>query len=322
MSELTLYERMCQKLKKTKDSFIQKVENVVYYGDLDDDFFDELEETFILSDLGIETATKITETLREQIKETKTKAKQDVMDLLRQIMTEMVEVEKHQTELPVIMLVVGVNGVGKTTTIAKLAQKYKDQGKKVMVAAADTFRAAAAEQLDVWADRVGVDIIKSVQGADPSSVVFDAIGAARARGADILLCDTAGRLHNKVNLMKELEKITRVVEREGQGFSVHNLLVLDATTGQNALNQAKTFNDAVHLDGIVMTKMDGTAKGGVAIAIIDELQVPIEYVGIGEKPEDLIDFDAGEFVRMLYEGGGQNEEMESGKLRSKNLSVA
>lgn len=310
MSELTLYERMCQKLKKTKDSFIQKVENVVYYGDLDDDFFDELEETFILSDLGIETATKITETLREQIKETKTKAKQDVMDLLRQIMTEMVEVEKHQTELPVIMLVVGVNGVGKTTTIAKLAQKYKDQGKKVMVAAADTFRAAAAEQLDVWADRVGVDIIKSVQGADPSSVVFDAIGAARARGADILLCDTAGRLHNKVNLMKELEKITRVVEREGKGFSVHNLLVLDATTGQNALNQAKTFNDAVHLDGIVMTKMDGTAKGGVAIAIIDELQVPIEYVGIGEKPEDLIDFDAGEFVRMLYEGGGQNEEME------------
>ena len=310
MSELTLYERMCQKLKKTKDSFIQKVENVVYYGDLDDDFFDELEETFILSDLGIETATKITETLREQIKETKTKAKQDVMDLLRQIMTEMVEVEKHQTELPVIMLVVGVNGVGKTTPIAKLAQKYKDQGKKVMVAAADTFRAAAAEQLDVWADRVGVDIIKSVQGADPSSVVFDAIGAARARGADILLCDTAGRLHNKVNLMKELEKITRVVEREGQGFSVHNLLVLDATTGQNALNQAKTFNDAVHLDGIVMTKMDGTAKGGVAIAIIDELQVPIEYVGIGEKPEDLIDFDAGEFVRMLYEGGGQNEEME------------
>ena len=310
MSELTLYERMCQKLKKTKDSFIQKVENVVYYGDLDDDFFDELEETFILSDLGIETATKITETLREQIKETKTKAKQDVMDLLRQIMTEMVEVEKHQTELPVIMLVVGVNGVGKTTTIAKLAQKYKDQGKKVMVAAADTFRAAAAEQLDVWADRVGVDIIKSVQGADPSSVVFDAIGAARARGADILLCDTAGRLHNKVNLMKELEKITRVVEREGQGFSVHNLLVLDATTGQNALNQAKTFNDAVHLDGIVMTKMDGTAKGGVAIAIIDELQVPIEYVGIGEKPEDLIDFDAGEFVRMLYEGGGQNEEIE------------
>lgn len=310
MSELTLYERMCQKLKKTKDSFIQKVENVVYYGDLDDDFFDELEETFILSDLGIETATKITETLREQIKETKTKAKQDVMDLLRQIMTEMVEVEKHQTELPVIMLVVGVNGVGKTTTIAKLAQKYKDQGKKVMVAAADTFRAAAAEQLDVWAGRVGVDIIKSVQGADPSSVVFDAIGAARARGADILLCDTAGRLHNKVNLMKELEKITRVVEREGQGFSVHNLLVLDATTGQNALNQAKTFNDAVHLDGIVMTKMDGTAKGGVAIAIIDELQVPIEYVGIGEKPEDLIDFDAGEFVRMLYEDGGQNEEME------------
>lgn len=306
MSELTLYERMCQKLKKTKDSFIEKVENVVYYGDLDDDFFDELEETFILSDLGIETATKITETLREQIKETKTKAKQDVMDLLKKIMTEMVEVETKPMELPVIMLVVGVNGVGKTTTIAKLAQKYKDQGKKVMVAAADTFRAAAAEQLDVWAGRVGVDIVKSVQGADPSSVVFDAIGAARARGTDILICDTAGRLHNKVNLMKELEKITRIVDREGNGFDKHNLLVLDATTGQNALNQAKTFNDAVHLDGIVMTKMDGTAKGGVAIAIIDELQVPIEYVGIGEKPEDLIEFDAGEFVRMLYEKPMEN----------------
>ena len=311
MSELTLYERMCQKLKKTKDSFIEKVENVVYYGDLDDDFFDELEETFILSDLGIETATKITETLREQIKETKTKAKQDVMDLLKKIMTEMVEVETKPMELPVIMLVVGVNGVGKTTTIAKLAQKYKDQGKKVMVAAADTFRAAAAEQLDVWAGRVGVDIVKSVQGADPSSVVFDAIGAARARGTDILICDTAGRLHNKVNLMKELEKITRIVDREGNGFDKHNLLVLDATTGQNALNQAKTFNDAVHLDGIVMTKMDGTAKGGVAIAIIDELQVPIEYVGIGEKPEDLIEFDAGEFVRMLYEGGEKIEEIEN-----------
>lgn len=305
MSELTLYERMCEKLKKTKDNFIQKVENVVYYGDLDDDFFDELEETFILSDLGLETATKITENLREQIKETKTKAKQEVMDLLKQIMTDMVAVDVKPMKLPVILLVVGVNGVGKTTTIAKLAQKYKNQGKKVMVAAADTFRAAATEQLDEWANRVGVDIIKSVQGADPSSVVFDAIGAARARGVDILICDTAGRLHNKVNLMKELEKVTRVISREGEGFDVHNLLVLDATTGQNALNQAKTFNDAVHLDGIVMTKMDGTAKGGVAIAIIDELQVPIEYVGIGEKPEDLIDFDAGDFVRMLYEGGNE-----------------
>lgn len=307
MSELTLYERMANKLKKTKDNFKQKIENAVYYGDLDDDFFEELEETFILSDLGIETATKITETLRDKIKETKTKAKQEVMDLLKSIMTEMVEVPKKPLEPPVIMLVVGVNGVGKTTTIAKLSQKFKNQGKKVMVAAADTFRAAATEQLDEWANRVGVDIIKSTQGADPSAVVFDAIGAARARGVDILLCDTAGRLHNKVNLMKELEKVTRIVEREGEGFSKHNLLVLDATTGQNALNQAKTFNDAVQMDGIVMTKMDGTAKGGVAIAIIDEIQVPIEYVGIGEKPEDLIEFDAGDFVKMLYAGESKIE---------------
>ncbi|MEF9919128.1 MAG: signal recognition particle-docking protein FtsY, partial [Eubacterium sp.] len=222
-------------------------------------------------------------------------------NLLKSIMEEMVQVEKRHLESPVIMLVVGVNGVGKTTTIAKLAQKFKAQGKKVMVAAADTFRAAATEQLDEWARRVGVDIIKSTQGADPSSVVFDAIGAARARQVDILICDTAGRLHNKVNLMKELEKVTRIVDREATGFDKHNLLILDATTGQNALNQAKTFNDAVRLDGIVMTKMDGTAKGGVAISIIDALQIPIEYVGIGEKPEDLIDFDAGEFVRMLYE---------------------
>ncbi|MEG0075149.1 MAG: signal recognition particle-docking protein FtsY [Eubacterium sp.] len=301
MSELTLYERMCNKLVKTKDNFKAKIEQIVYYGELDDDFFDELEEVLILSDLGIETATKITETLRQKIKETKTKAKQDVMNLLKSIMEEMVQVEKRHLESPVIMLVVGVNGVGKTTTIAKLAQKFKAQGKKVMVAAADTFRAAATEQLDEWARRVGVDIIKSTQGADPSSVVFDAIGAARARQVDILICDTAGRLHNKVNLMKELEKVTRIVDREATGFDKHNLLILDATTGQNALNQAKTFNDAVRLDGIVMTKMDGTAKGGVAISIIDALQIPIEYVGIGEKPEDLIDFDAGEFVRMLYE---------------------
>lgn len=302
MSELTLYERMCQKLKKTKDSFKEKIENVVYFNELDDDFFEELEETLILSDLGLETAVSVTEQLRQQIKETKNRSKEEVLQLLYNIMAKMVNVEKKPMEMPVILLVVGVNGVGKTTTIAKLAQRYKAEGKKVMVAAADTFRAAATEQLDAWAKRVDIDIIKSSQGADPSSVVFDAIAAARARGTDILICDTAGRLHNKVNLMKELEKITRIIEREGEGFDKHNLLVLDATTGQNALIQARTFNDAVHLDGIIMTKMDGTAKGGVAISIIGELKVPIEYVGIGEKPEDLIDFNAQDFVRMLYAG--------------------
>jgi fused signal recognition particle receptor len=307
MSELTLYERMRNRLQKTKDSFKEKIENVMYYGKLDDDFFEELEENLILADMGMETSLKIVELLKERIKEHKISDSQDAVELLKGIMSEMVETEAAPMTLPVIITVVGVNGVGKTTTIAKLAQRYLDEGKKVMVAAADTFRAAAAEQLEEWAGRIGVDIVKSNQGADPSSVVFDAIGAARARGIDILICDTAGRLHNKVNLMKELEKVTRIIEREGEGFDVHNILVLDATTGQNALIQARTFNDAVKLDGIIMTKMDGSAKGGVVIPIIDELKVPIEYVGIGEKPEDLITFDVGDFVRMLYEKDDDEE---------------
>lgn len=297
----SLYERLRAKLGKTKDNFKEKIENIMYFGQLDDDFFEELEESLILADLGIETATNITETLRSQIKESKTKGQEDVMQMLYDIMQDMVRVEKKEFKTPVILLVVGVNGVGKTTTIAKLAQKYKDQGKKVMVAAADTFRAAATEQLDEWAGRVGVDIVKSHQGADPSAVVFDAIGAARARDIDILICDTAGRLHNKVNLMKELEKVTRIIDREAADFDKHNLLVLDGTTGQNALVQAKTFNDAVHLDGIIMTKMDGTAKGGVVISIIAELGIPVEYIGIGEKPEDLVEFNAEDFVKVLYD---------------------
>ncbi|MEG1432979.1 MULTISPECIES: signal recognition particle-docking protein FtsY [Eubacterium] len=307
MSELTLYERMRNRLQKTKNSFKEKIENVMYYGKLDDDFFEELEENLILADMGMETSLKIVELLKERIKEHKISDSQDAVELLKEIMSEMVETDAAPMTLPVIITVVGVNGVGKTTTIAKLAQRYLDEGKKVMVAAADTFRAAAAEQLDEWAGRIGVDIVKSNQGADPSSVVFDAIGAARARGIDILICDTAGRLHNKVNLMKELEKVTRIIEREGEGFDVHNILVLDATTGQNALIQARTFNDAVKLDGIIMTKMDGSAKGGVVIPIINELGVPIEYVGIGEKPEDLITFDVGDFVRMLYEKDDDEE---------------
>ncbi len=314
MSELSLYQRMKNRLTKTKESFKEKLDNVMYYGKLDDDFFEELEESLILADLGIETSVKIVNLLKERIKVEKAKSSEEAVGLLEKIMAEMVELEVEPLSTPVIMTVVGVNGVGKTTTIAKLTQKYMAEGKTVMVAAADTFRAAATEQLEEWANRLGVPIIKSTQGADPSSVVFDAIGAARARGVDILICDTAGRLHNKVNLMKELEKISRIVEREGGGFSHHNLLVLDATTGQNALIQARTFNEAVHLDGIIMTKMDGTAKGGVVIPIIDELQVPIEYVGIGEKPEDLITFDVSQFVRMLYErddaGSGQNADGE------------
>lgn len=299
--ELSLYERMRNKLFKTADNFKEKIENVMYMGSFDDDFFDELEETLILSDLGAQTSVKITAALRAKIKETRSKSKEEVMGFLKEILVEMVQVETEKPQLPTIMLVVGVNGVGKTTSIAKLSERYKKEGKKVVIAAADTFRAAAVEQLDEWARRVGVDIIKSTTGADPSSVIFDAIGAARARKADILICDTAGRLHNKVNLMKELEKISRVINREGEGFSIHNLMVLDATTGQNAINQAKVFHECVEIKGIVLTKLDGTAKGGIALSIIDEMQIPIEYVGIGEKSEDLIDFDPKKFVDLLFE---------------------
>jgi len=301
MMELSLYERMRNKLFKTADNFKEKIENVMYMGSFDDDFFDELEETLILSDLGAQTSVKITAALRAKIKETRSKSKEEVMGFLKEILVEMVQVETEKPQLPTIMLVVGVNGVGKTTSIAKLSERYKKEGKKVVIAAADTFRAAAVEQLDEWARRVGVDIIKSTTGADPSSVIFDAIGAARARKADILICDTAGRLHNKVNLMKELEKISRVINREGEGFSIHNLMVLDATTGQNAINQAKVFHECVEIKGIVLTKLDGTAKGGIAISIIDEMQIPIEYVGIGEKSDDLIDFDPKKFVDLLFE---------------------
>ncbi len=299
--ELSLYERMRNKLIKTADNFKEKIENVMYMGSFDDDFFDELEETLILSDLGAQTSVKITESLRAKIKETRSKSKEEVMGFLKEILVEMVQVETEKPQLPTIMLVVGVNGVGKTTSIAKLSERYKKEGKKVVIAAADTFRAAAVEQLDEWARRVGVDIIKSTTGADPSSVIFDAIGAAKARKADILICDTAGRLHNKVNLMKELEKISRVINREGEGFTVHNLMVLDATTGQNAINQAKVFHECVEIKGIVLTKLDGTAKGGIAISLIDEMQIPIEYVKKKKKSEDLIDFDPKKFVDMLFE---------------------
>lgn len=299
--ELSLYERMRNKLVKTADNFKEKIENVMYMGSFDDDFFDELEETLILSDLGAHSSVKITEALRAKIIETKSKSKEEVVGFLKEILIDMVQVDSEKMQLPVIILVVGVNGVGKTTTIAKLSERYKKEGKKVIIAAADTFRAAAVEQLDEWAKRVGVDIIKSTTGADPSSVVFDAIGAARARKADVLICDTAGRLHNKVNLMKELEKISKVINREGAGFNIHNLMVLDATTGQNAINQAKVFHECVDISGIVLTKLDGTAKGGIAISIIDEMQIPIEYVGIGEKSEDLIDFDPKKFVDLLFE---------------------
>ena len=303
----SLFERMKDRLSKTTDNFKEKITHTLYYRKLDDDFFDELEENLILSDMGIETSVEIVDKLKERIRQEGTMNSDQAIDLLKSIMTEMVSVEKKEMNMPVIMMVVGVNGVGKTTTIAKLAQRYMSEGKTVMVAAADTFRAAAVEQLTVWAERVGVDIVKSHTGADPASVIFDAIASARAKGVDILICDTAGRLHNKVNLMNELSKLTRIIEREGEGFDKHNLLVVDATTGQNALIQGRTFNDAVRLDGIVITKMDGTARGSIVIPLISELGVPVEYIGIGETADDLIPFDAEKFIDMLYDDGGEDE---------------
>lgn len=295
----SIFSKLKNGLAKTVLNFNEKIDNLIYYSELDDDFFDDLEETLILSDLGVETSLKITEKLRAKIKDRGIIKKEAVLEEFYKILYELVDIPDTLLHIPVIIVVVGVNGVGKTTTIAKIAKKYNETGLKTMVAAADTFRAAATEQLETWADRVGVPLIKGRTGADPSSVVFDAIHAARARDTEVLIVDTAGRLHNKVNLMKELDKIGRVIDREGEGFSKHNLLVVDATTGQNALTQARIFNDAIHLDGITMTKMDGTSKGGIAIAISDELQIPIEYIGVGEGADDLLDFSARDFIDVI-----------------------
>ncbi|MCH4072791.1 signal recognition particle-docking protein FtsY [Pseudoramibacter sp.] len=297
----SIFQKMKDRVSETTRKFSDKLDHLFYYKELDDDFFDELEENLILSDITVDTTEEIIDKLQSNIKTKKLKKVEEVIDELQDIMVQMVDVPVEPLKFPVICLVVGVNGVGKTTTIAKLAKKYKNEGKKVLIAAADTFRAAALEQLQTWADRIDVDIISSRPGADPASVVYDAIHSAQAKGADILICDTAGRLHNKVNLMNELNKLSRVVEREKGTYHVHNVLVVDATTGQNALNQAKTFNDAVKLQGIIMTKLDGTAKGGVIIPMINELKIPIEYVGLGEKVEDLVPFDAKDFVKMLYD---------------------
>lgn len=307
MANNSLFQKLKNGIAKTAGSFSEKIDELIYYSDLDDDFFDELEENLILADLGVDTAVDITEKLRKQIVDYAITDKARVVDALREILYEAVDVPDSLLHIPSIVTVVGVNGVGKTTTIAKLAQKYHEAGLSVMVAAADTFRAAASEQLETWAERVGVPIIKGRNGADPSSVVFDAIHAAKARGTEILIVDTAGRLHNKVNLMKELGKIGKVIEREGADYDRHNLLIVDATTGQNALNQARIFNEAIPLNGIVMTKMDGTSKGGVAISILKELKIPIEYVGVGETKDDLINFNARDFVDLLT---GKKEETE------------
>ena len=298
------FEKLKNGLKKTKDGFMSKLELLMNsFTKIDEDFFDELEETLILSDIGAETSMEICDKLRQAVKRTGATDPADVKKLLREIIAEMLTGgnELRLDTKPSVIMVIGVNGAGKTTTRGKLAANLRSQGKKVIVAAADTFRAAAIDQLNVWTDRAGVDIIKHSEGSDPAAVVFDALSAAKARGADVVLCDTAGRLHNKKNLMEELKKIARVISREVPDASVETLLVLDATTGQNAVNQAKLFSESAEITGIVLTKLDGTAKGGIIIPIKNELGIPVKLVGVGEKIDDLQPFSPEDYVQALFE---------------------
>lgn len=298
------FEKLKNGLKKTKDGFMSKLELLMNsFTKIDDDFFEELEETLILSDIGAETSMEICDKLRQAVKRTGATDPAEVKQLLRDIIAEMLTGgnELRTDTKPSVIMVIGVNGAGKTTTIGKLAANLKSQGKKVIVAAADTFRAAAIDQLNVWTDRAGVDIVKHSEGSDPAAVVFDALSAAKARGADVVLCDTAGRLHNKKNLMEELKKIARVIDREVPDACVETLLVLDATTGQNAVNQAKLFSESAEITGIVLTKLDGTAKGGIIIPIKNELGIPVKLVGVGEKIDDLQPFSPEDYVQALFE---------------------
>ena len=281
---------------------------------IDEDFYEELEETLIMGDMGITATEEVMEELRRQVKERHVKETEDCRELLKESIKEQMQVPEDAYDFEnqqSVIMVIGVNGVGKTTSVGKLAAIYKKQGKRVLIAAADTFRAAAGEQLDEWAKRAGVEIISGAQGADPSSVIFDAVSAAKARNVDILLCDTAGRLHNKKNLMEELKKMNRIIDREFPDVHRENLVVLDGTTGQNALVQAREFGETADLTGIILTKMDGTVKGGIAVAIHAELDIPVKYIGVGEKLEDLRKFDVQEYVDGLLEMKGEEDGYEN-----------
>lgn len=298
------FNKIAEGLKKTRDSMMGKVDALLNsFTKIDEDFFDELEESLIMADVGAVTSARICENLRKKVKEEGLSDPAAVKGALKEIIAQMLAGDEplNLSTKPSIILVIGVNGVGKTTTIGKLAHNLHEDGKKVLLAAADTFRAAAIDQLQIWADRAGVDLVKHGEGSDPAAVVFDAINAGRARGCDVVICDTAGRLHNKKNLMDELSKIARVIDREAPGSAKEVLLVLDATTGQNALNQAKLFQEAAGLTGIILTKLDGTARGGVVIGIKEELNIPIKYIGVGEQIDDLRPFDSKEFVEALFE---------------------
>ena len=298
------FGKISQGLKKTRDSLMNSVSSMLKgFTRIDDDLFEELEEILVMGDVGANTSARICQLLREQVKEQRVTDPMEIRRLMCQIVSDMLAggQEMVLNTKPSVILVIGVNGVGKTTTIGKMAANYKAQGKKVILGAADTFRAAAIEQLEVWADRAGVDIVKHGQGADPAAVVFDTVSAAKARGADIVICDTAGRLHNKKNLMEELAKIGRVIDRELPDADKEILLVVDATTGQNAVNQAREFKSAAGITGIVLTKLDGTARGGVVLAIREDLQVPVKFVGVGEGIDDLQPFNPEDFAAGLFE---------------------
>ncbi|MBQ3378527.1 MAG: signal recognition particle-docking protein FtsY [Clostridia bacterium] len=309
---MSFFKKLAEGLKKTKKSLFGSLGNVARgFSKVDDELFDEFEETLIMADVGVNTSLEIMDRLRDKVKEEKIKEPMEAVEALKTIMAGMIDDEdsalKTNTK-PSVILVIGVNGVGKTTSIAKIAHYLKGQGKKVVLGAADTFRAAAIDQLMIWADRVGVDIIKQSEGADPASVVFDTIAAAKSRGADVIICDTAGRLHNKKNLMNELEKISRVIARELPDADKEVLLVLDATTGQNALNQAKEFKAAAEITGIVLTKLDGTAKGGIIFAVKNELSVPVKFIGVGEGMDDMQPFDGKQFVDAIFSKDDEQEE--------------
>lgn len=301
-----LFDKLKSGLKKTGESFSRSINRTfAAFGKVDEDFFEELEENLIMADVGVETAAEILQGLRRRTAEKRVTETNGVRDLLRDEIVEKLSVENKSIydiqSKPHVMIVIGVNGVGKTTTIGKLANHFRLKGKKVLLAAADTFRAGAIEQLSIWADRSGAQLVKHGEGADPASVVFDAISASKARDIDVLICDTAGRLHNKKNLMDELAKISRIIDREIPNAHKEVILVLDSTTGQNAVLQAKTFNDIIGLTGIVLTKLDGTAKGGIIISIVSQLGIPIKLVGVGEGLDDLQEFDAETFVSALLD---------------------
>ena len=299
------FSRLKDGLTKTRNNIVHGIDSVFSgFSNIDEDFYEELEEILIMGDIGVKATQEILNKLREQVKENHIKEPQACKEFLIQNIKEQMEVGEAAYEFEhkqSIILVIGVNGVGKTTSVGKLAGKLKAQNRKVLLAAADTFRAAAGEQLTEWAHRAGVDMIGGKEGADPASVIYDAVTAARARNVDVLLCDTAGRLQNKKNLMEELKKINRIIDKEFPDAHRENLVVLDATTGQNALMQAREFGETADLTGIILTKMDGTAKGGIAVAIQSELKIPVKYIGVGETIEDLQKFDAQEFVNALFD---------------------